>query len=329
MRELSTKVSVIHHDKIVSPSSKILTLGSCFADHMGTQLSTHGFATLVNPFGTLFNPISIATLIDRAAEGRLFLEVDIHVSRDRYFSFDLHTSFDRSTAEDILTAANEAVIDTSAHLASTDLLILTFGSAIAYHHSGLDRLVNNCHKVPAAKFERKLLTVHAMYHGISQSIERLQSLRPELKVILTVSPVRHTKEGLVDNNVSKGRLLDLCHALSSDRSGVSYFPAYEIMMDELRDYRYYKSDLIHPSDLAVDIIWERFGQTYFSESAKKMKDEMVQLNRAMSHRPFRPESEGHQIFCRKQLDVINRLISQYKHVDFDHYIAHFTSALRL
>ena len=307
----------------ITNASKILTIGSCFSEHIGAQLLDSHFDCLSNPFSTVFNPISISTLIDRSVRNAHFRPEEIEQYDDRYFCYDLHSSFDSTQASVTLDKANHTVESVHKFISELDVLIVTFGTSIGYHHLESESLVSNCHKVPNHNFERRFLEDGLMFSSICKSIDSLLTMRPELDIIFTVSPVRHTKEGLIENNLSKSKLVVLCHRLADRYSGVSYFPSFEIMMDELRDYRFYKDDLIHPTSLAVDIIWNRFIDTFFNQASIAKVEDLGKLNRAYNHRPFDLKSGGHISFCKKQILEIKRLIEKYPEVNFDKYELHF------
>jgi len=267
----------------ISKLSKIMTIGSCFSEHIGSQLCDVHFHCHSNPFGTVFNPISISTLLNRALQNRHFQAEEIDHHNGRFFNYDLHSSYDSNQAIITLNKANKAIESVHKSIHELDKLILTFGTSIGYHHIHNDRLVANCHKVPNHNFDRRFLEDDLMLSSISQSIDDLLDIRPDLDILLTVSPVRHTKEGLVDNNLSKSKLILLCHKISARYSQATYFPSYEIMMDELRDYRFYKDDMIHPTSLAVDIIWKRFMDAFFDDTAVVKVKDFQKLNRIPSH----------------------------------------------
>lgn len=312
----------------IEPRSKIMTIGSCFSEHIGSRLLDSHFKCLANPFKTIFNPISIGHILSRSVKKQYFTPEEISVHNDRYFLYDLHTAFDSTIAQETLTKANKAIETTHDYISNLDFLIITFGTSIGYHHIEKDRLVSNCHKVPNDQFNRQFLDDGLMFDSISTAVHQLIENRPNLKIIFTVSPVRHTKEGLVDNNISKAKLVLLCHNLTNKFSQASYFPSYEIMIDELRGYRFYKEDMIHPSKQAVDIIWNRFQDIYFgTKSSQKVKD-LQKLIRSYNHKPFDPESDGHQLFRKKQIQEIEKLSKKYPEIDLKKYKSYFSETLR-
>ena len=316
---LNTLLRTPKSDIKINPQSRLLTIGSCFSDNIGNLLSSHQFSAMVNPFGTIFNPISLSKLLDRALHMDLVQAPGIDNHGERYFHYDFHSSFDASDPKVVVNNINDSIKSVSNYLNNTDILIITFGTSIAYRKLADDQLVSNCHKVPNKQFDRVFIPVTEMVLSISNAINQLTSKRPNLKIITTVSPVRHTKEGLVDNQRSKARLIEVCHQLCEKIPNLEYFPSYELMIDELRDYRFYNSDMIHPSPLAVEIIWERFMDTYFTDLAKNKVQDISKLNRSVNHRPFDIASEGHKRFCESQLKEINKLQELYPEISFEKY----------
>lgn len=323
---LSTPVNIIQSETTFSCKSNVLAIGSCFSDNIGRKLLEHQFETLINPFGTVFNPISLCRLIQTTLDNTPILQEDIRFQTDRYFHFDYHSSFDGIDIDSVISKIMEARNKVADFIVHTDILILTFGTSIAYKFLEDDAYVSNCHKVPSGNFQRQFIPLNEMTEHVEQMIIRLHEINPKLKIILTVSPVRHTKEGLVDNNRSKARLIELCHYLEYNLKDVTYFPSYEIILDELRDYRFYDNDMIHPTPLAIDVIWDKFTKAFFEDKAIEKVRDINQLNRAMNHRPFNPQSEGHEKFCQTQLNKIEKLKQVYQEVDFSIYINHFTTS---
>jgi len=283
---------------------------------------------MVNPFGTVFNPISIAKVLELALKSSVVSETDLHNEDNRHFHYDFHSSFDNSDPTQVTKKINDAIKKVGEFIQNADFLVLTFGTSIIYKLKVDDRIVSNCHKVPNHNFQKEFLSVDFMQQKMAEIIDLIKSINPSIKIIVTVSPVRHTKEGLTENSLSKSRLIDLCHRIAESIEEITYFPAFEIMIDELRDYRYYESDLIHPSDLAVDIIWSRFIESYFDTKANEKVKDISELNSAKSHRPFDPNSEDHNKFKQSQLKKIERYSKDYPEIDFAEMIHFFNSKVR-
>ena len=282
--------------------AKIFALGSCFAENISARLKRAKFSIASNPFGVLFNPFSIANAIERLADARIFAVCDITAGKESYFSFDAHSSLDGMTHTEAFGNLNKAVAQGAKSLADADWVILTFGTAWVYEKEG--KVVANCHKQPASQFERRRLSVEEIVERYSQLFE---GVLHDKKVILTVSPVRHIGDGLQENSVSKATLRLAVEELVTKYENAHYFPSYEILIDDLRDYRYYADDLAHPSKMAVDYVWERFCEGVLAEGARTKLGQVEQIVAAAEHRPFNPESEAHKLFCQKMLSKIETM----------------------
>lgn len=297
-----TEIEIAKIAEGIDHTQKVFALGSCFAENISERLAKAKFSVTTNPFGVLFNPISIANAIERLDETRAFAVCDIKAGRDAFFSFDAHSSLDGKTHTEIFGNLNKAVAQGSKALRESDWVILTFGTAWVYEKDG--RVVANCHKQPASEFERRRLSV-------AEIVERYGTLlNDELrnkKVILTVSPVRHIGDGLQENSVSKAVLRLAVDELVAKFENVYYFPSYEILIDDLRDYRYYGEDLAHPSKVAVDYVWERFCEAMLTKRTQEMLPRIAQIVSAAEHRPFNPECESHKEFCRKMIEKANAM----------------------
>ena len=276
--------------------AKIFALGSCFAENISERLRRAKFSIASNPFGVLFNPFSIANAIERLADARTFAVCDITAGKESFFSFDAHSSLDGKSHTEAFGNLNKAVAQGAKSLADADWVILTFGTAWVYEKEG--RVVANCHKQPSSQFVRRRLSVTEIVERYSRLFE---GVLHDKKVILTVSPVRHIGDGLQENCVSKATLRLAVEELVSKYENACYFPSYEILIDDLRDYRYYADDLAHPSKMAVDYVWERFCEAVLAEETRAKMSLVEQIVAAAEHRPFNPESEAHKTFCQKML----------------------------
>jgi len=290
----------------------LITLGSCFSDEIGQRLSKNKFETLVNPFGTIFNPLSIFELVDIAMEPSTLLE-EAMLGRDGlYFNYKLHSSF-RSKSKDGLLETIQGQLDESKQwLTKAKVLFLTFGTAWVYRTKDTEMLVANCHKQPQKKFNKALISVEEIMTGFMSMKEVIQEVNPSLQIVLTVSPIRHTRETLRLNATSKAILRLACHYLSDMANDVHYFPSYEIVIDDLRDYRFYKKDLIHPNEQAIDYIWDVFVNTFCSTQTKKTITEWQKIQRALSHKPFNPREKKHQDFLFQTLMKLQNLQDQIR-----------------
>jgi len=297
-----TEIEVAPFAEGIEHGAKIFALGSCFAENISERLRRAKFSVTTNPFGVLFNPLSIASAIERLDNTKAFAVCDIREGREGFFSFDAHSSLDGKTHTEIFANLNQAVAQGSKALHDAEWVILTFGTAWVYEREG--RVVANCHKQPASEFERRRLTV-------AEIVERYRPLFEGIlrgkRVVLTVSPVRHVGDGLQENSVSKATLRLAVEELVAQYENAHYFPSYEILIDDLRDYRYYADDLAHPSKMAVDYVWERFCEGVLTDKTRMLLPRIEQIVAATEHRPFNPDSEAHKVFCRKMLEKISAM----------------------
>lgn len=295
---------------------KILSLGSCFADQLGLKLSTAGFQILQNPFGILYNPISLAQNMKHVLTSEQYREQDLVRYNDLWHSRFHHSSFSRESQEELLTVINKTSEELKIFLKEAKVFLLTFGTAFVWEEKINKTIVANCHKRPRSLFTRRRLKLFDIVETWRALLQEVQQLNPELKVILTVSPVRHTHDGLVENQRSKATLLLAVEQLCADFEEVHYFPAYELILDDLRDYRFYKKDMLHPSEEAVDYVEKKFQSAFFTPETLQLAQTVTQLKRAARHRPLRPQSEAHQAFIKKQIKLMEDLEAAQPYLDF-------------
>jgi len=305
-----TKVEIPQSKLKISYESQIMTLGSCFAENIGSKLKEVYFEADINPFGVLYNPVSISNSIRLLLEAKPFNATDLFEQKGLWQSFSHSSLFSDTSVEKTLNKINERFNDAARSFQRTDFLLITFGTAWVFEEEKSGRVVSNCHKLQAKNFNRRRLTVEDIVSDYSGLINQLISQFPTMEFIFSVSPIRHWKDGAHENNISKSTLLLAIEALQRQFKNVHYFPAYEIQMDELRDYRFYASDMLHPSEVAIDYIWQRFSETYFDEVTNDMKKEFEQLRSDLSHRPLFPESVEFQKFQKltekRKKDLINK-----------------------
>lgn len=303
--------------------SGIVTLGSCFSDTVGLKLLANKFRVAPNPLGTVYNPISIHRLLTYCL-GQPGPDASAwQQSGERWVHPDFHSRFSGLDKEMAIKALNAAMTDTVRYLTPVSTVILTYGTAWVFESEQTGQIVANCHKLPASHFRQRLLQVDEIVSDFIR-VKNLLKERGVNRIILTVSPVRHVKSTLERNSVSKSVLRMACHQLSHEVESVSYFPAFEIMMDDLRDYRFYTSDMIHPSEVAGDYIWEKFSSAYFSKATQEVIAAWKDLSKALQHRPFHPESAGHLKFLR---DVHSRLKSLSTLIDVSEELQSLESQL--
>lgn len=286
-----------------------MTIGSCFSDNIGKKLQQAFFQTAVNPFGVLYNPVSVAQSLNILVDKTIFTEKDIFEYNSLWHSFSHSSFYSNSDKNTFLKKINESSEEASCFLSKTNHLIITLGTAWVFELIKTGKVVSNCHKLPANDFNRRRLTVNEVVGVLSQTFEKLYQFNPQLDIILTVSPIRHWKDGAHENNLSKSTLHLAIDELVNKYSYASYFPSYEIQMDELRDYRFYAADMMHPSETAIDYIWQRFSETYFDKETMLLKKELEQLRADLNHRPIHPESAEYHKFM---MSVEKRKVSLIK-----------------
>lgn len=289
--------------------STVITAGSCFAEVMGQKMLKYKLDSLVNPFGTIFNPVSLFNLLAAASDPSGQFNGEIIEREGVWLAYDLHSSIAAFSKEEILNQIQVMLSQTNEYLLKSNYVIITLGTAIGYFTKHHDKLVANCHKVPQQHFYKRYLTIPEITSSFHFFYNNIKSINPTVKFILTVSPVRHLKETIEGNNVSKSILRVACQELCDTYAEVNYFPAYELMMDDLRDYRFYKPDMIHPNEVAETYIWDKFKAAYFNEDFQKFTVEWDKIEQALAHKPFQPESKSHQQFLQQTLAKLEKLQS--------------------
>ncbi|MBR2194501.1 MAG: GSCFA domain-containing protein [Salinivirgaceae bacterium] len=304
-------------------TDKYLMLGSCFTENIGQKLLAAKMNVVVNPTGILFNPESIAEAIDKAIEGMPVCENDVFEHNGLWSNLMFHGRFSSPNKQDALNRMNEGISLAHKQLTEASMLILTFGTAFVYRNKADGRVVANCHKLPASNFERQILNVQEIICKYSELFERLSVLNPKLQIVLTISPVRHLRDGAHANQLSKSTLLLASDQLVQHYGNVHYFPSYEIMMDDLRDYRFYANDMVHPSDMAVDYIWQLLRENCFDQPDLVLMDNIAKINSAIEHRPLNPNTDEFKQFIINQLNAVQQLAAQHTNIDFTHEISHW------
>jgi hypothetical protein len=295
--DFSTPIQIPRSDISITHSTQIMLLGSCFSEHIGRQLFLHKFRVEMNPFGILYNPLSISQAIRRLLSGTPFSEDELIPHNGLYHSLMHHGKFSASTKEGCLKKISDRFVPAVHAFRYTTLFLITFGTAYAYRWKESGEIVGNCHQIPADKFCPVRLSVEEIVAEWEEVIGLIKSRLPQSVVLFTVSPIRHWKDGAHENQLSKSILHLAIDALQQRfPDDVRYFPAYEVMMDELRDYRFYEEDMMHPSSFAVEYIWERFSETFFSEETRRVNEEWSQIRKGLSHRPLYPETEAYRTF---------------------------------
>ena len=319
--QFTTKIPIQKSSFPIDYDSKILLLGSCFAENMGEKFEYFKFQTIVNPFGIIFNPVSLEKLIRRSVEKRKFTENDIFFHNELWHCYDVHSELSNSDKSFFLNSLNELINSTHQQLNDSTHIIITLGTSWVYRHrqaqSDSDGVVANCHKVPQKEFTKELLSIQQIEESIESIISLVHSVNPNCKFIFTVSPVRHIKDGFIENTLSKAHLISAIHKIINHHPlPNTYFPAYEIMMDELRDYRFYGEDMLHPNQTAIDYIWIQFFQNYISESEFGLMNDICSIQKGLNHRPFNPNTERHQKFIDGLTQKMQLIKNQYPFIKF-------------
>ena len=300
--KLTTPIKRSRQNPPINYSSKVLLLGSCFAQNMGAKLEYYKFQQCTNPFGILFHPVAIEKLITRAVNHTWFTSKDVFLQNEQWHCFLAHSKLSNTSEEDLISALNSALEKLRFSLLEASHVVFTFGSAWVYKHLEKDTIVANCHKVPQKEFVKQLLSPDDVSDVLLGIETKLRTINPTCSIINTVSPVRHIKDGLIENSRSKAHLIAGVQEIVSPDKFNYYFPSYEIMMDELRDYRYYKEDLIHPNQTAIAIIWNAFTGSWICPETAALQKKIATIQSGMLHTPFNENSKAH-IHFKKDLEV--------------------------
>lgn len=297
-------------------NSKVFLLGSCFSESIGDKFSHFKFQSSQNPFGILFHPKAIETIVTNAINEKEYTEEDIFFLNERWHCFEAHSQLSNASKEELLDNLNEAIKSTHKQLHESTHIIITLGTAWAYRFIESDTIVANCHKVPQKKFLKELLSVDEITESLEAIVSLIRDINPTVHFIFTVSPVRHLKDGFVQNQQSKAHLIAAIHQVVEPRKSLFYFPSYEIVMDELRDYRFYAEDMIHPNQTAIAYIWEKFSSTWISESSASTMNKVDSIQRRLNHKSFNSKSSAHQKFLQSLDSDIQSLQKEYTFITF-------------
>ncbi|TXD46882.1 GSCFA domain-containing protein [Polaribacter sp. IC073] len=301
---------------LIAYTSKILLLGSCFSENIGNQLSYFKFQSNQNPFGILFHPKAIETLITKAINQERYTEKDLTFNNERWHCFDAHSNMSSVDKKELLVNLNAALVQTKKQLEEATHVIITLGTSWVYRFIETAAIVANCHKIPQKKFLKELLSVDEVSESLDRSIALLKMLNVDVSVTLTVSPVRHLKDGFIENTRSKAHLIAGIHNVVDPINNIHYFPSYEIVMDELRGYRFYNEDMIHPNKTAISYIWEKFVGAWFTEASQITMQEIELIQKGISHRPFNENSEQHQQFLKNLALKQKAIIQKHSFISF-------------
>lgn len=312
--DLQTIIKLEKPEFKIGYDTRMMMLGSCFVENIGEKLDYFKFDVDINPCGIVYNPVSVANTLQILMEGKRFTTNDLLQNGDRWVSFSHHGSFSDRDPLRCLQKMNERLELSSAHFAQTDVLVITWGTAWVYRYRQSGQLVSNCHKFPSASFDRFRLGIADIVNLYSDLLPRLKESNPPLKVLFTVSPIRHWKDGAHGNQLSKAVLLLAIDELMQRFDFVSYFPSYEIVMDELRDYRFYAEDMLHISPQGVNYIWEKFKGQYFTTETLDFMKRIDKLNKILLHRPSDPDSEATLQLRQQASEELKNLLDKMKTV---------------
>ena len=312
-----TEINPAPSSQKIGLQTPVLVLGSCFAEVIGKRMEENKFKALSNPFGVIFNPVSLNKVLQYAATKQhpdpdTFLQ-----NQEVFYNYDFHSNFSSLNKEDLISEITESIIGVHHFMGKCKWIILSLGTAMVHARKDTGEIVANCHKIASSHFTKRILEVQEVVESLEHSIKAIQLFNKNCRFILTVSPVRHLKDTLEVNSLSKATLRLAVNALCDKCSEATYFPSYEVLLDDLRDYRFYKDDMLHPTRQAEDYIWNKFAETYFDQETLNFMSDWAKLRDALSHKPFHPESKSHQNFLRK---TIEKLESFQDRVEVGHEI---------
>jgi hypothetical protein len=295
-----TNIQLQKEENQIDYTSKLLLIGSCFSENISKKLAYYKFDVASNPFGILFNAKAIETLIEHSLNKKVYTEKDIFLLNERWHCFEAHSDLSSVYKNELLQNLNNAIKSTNKRINESTHIIITLGTSWVYKFTDTNAIVGNCHKIPQKKFSKELLSVDEISASLKNICLHISEVNPTATVIFTVSPVRHIKDGFTENSLSKAYLITAIHEVLEviPPSGLRglYFPSFEMMMDDLRDYRFYNSDMVHPNETAVDYIWDQFTNVWINENAASMMKEVDSIQKGLAHKPFNPNSEQHQQF---------------------------------
>lgn len=319
--KLQTQIPFSRVKNQIDHQSQLLLLGSCFANNIGDKFGYFKFQRLQNPFGVLFHPFAIENLISRSIKKEPYTENDVFFLNERWHCFDVHSDLSNTSKEKILDNLNDGLKKTNVLIAKATHIIITLGTAWGYRNTNTNRIVANCHKVLQHEFSKELISKDAIFEGLKNIVDLITSINKNVQFIFTVSPVRHLKDGFVENQRSKAHLIAAIHQLldnstSMGKARLAYFESYELMMDELRDYRFYKVDMVHPNELAIEYIWGKFAKVWISPKSHPIMEKVATIQKGLQHRPFDEHSVQHQQFLKSLEEKITYLQEQYPFMTF-------------
>lgn len=327
MKNFRTEIELKENPFKIEYNTRVMFLGSCFATNIGQQFKQSRMPANVNPYGVIYNPISVANTLSSIINNHQYTPDDLLFRDEQWHSFHHHSTFSNANKEICLQQINHSNNKAHTHLKETKFVFITFGTAWVYQWIKNNQIVSNCHKYPAKLFNRFMLNMDEIVNMYKKLLTELLVFNPDLKIIFTVSPVRHWKDGAHGNQISKATLLLAIENIVDLFESCDYFPAYELLMDDLRDYRFYDDDMLHPSKLAIQYIWNKFEFCFFSQNTLEYQKEMFKLDKAFNHRPVDANSGSHQQFLKKQIDKIENYKKNYPETDFSQDLNFFKSKI--
>jgi GSCFA family len=314
--QFSIKFDIAPSPIRIAHTERIMMIGSCFTENICKKMVDYKYQVCQNPQGIIFNPVSVSTCIKHIAECRQYNEEHLFYLNDGWHSWLHHSRFSDPDKTVALQKMNTAMHEAHAFATQADWLIVTLGSSFAYRHKEMDMHVSNNHRAPHQWFDKELLDVPYIIAQLERAIASIRKINSNIKIIFTISPVRHLRDGVIDNNRSKARLIESVHQICAQQTQCFYFPSYEIVIDELRDYRFYDIDLAHPNYTATDYVWQRFKQTYIAPQDLELLDEIESISTALNHKPFNAESEAHGKFVAATRVRMEKVMEKWGHVRF-------------
>jgi GSCFA family len=325
-------IQLISPEKKIAYKDKILLVGSCFTEHIGNSLKDLKFSVLQNPNGILFNPMSVCKSLESYIQNKQYEESELFYLNEVWNSWEHHSCFSHLDKKECLKGINESQRKAHSFLKEADWLIITLGSSFCYRltedSSQIQKFVDgeavaNCHRAPAQWFEKFLLSIEEIVTDLENCCDQLLQFNSTLKIIFTISPVRHVRDGVVENNRSKARLLESVHHLVNNFENIHYFPAYELVIDVLRDYRFYDIDLIHPNYMATEFVLEKFTESYIEPDSVRLMEEVKKIVIARKHKAFQPATHAHKAFLKIHLEKANELQKRFPYIDLSEEIDYF------
>ncbi len=327
MDNFRTEIKVEESIAKIDYDSNILFLGSCFATNIGEKFKSSRMNTMVNPYGVIYNPISVANTLESIINKREFKCEDLNLYGERWHSFLHHSSFSDRDKDACLHKINESNKNAHDYLKSANYIFITFGTSWVYQWIHNEKIVSNCHKYPAKEFNRFILNIDEIVSRYKKLLTELLVFNPKLKIVFTISPVRHLKDGAHGNQISKSTLMLAVDSIIEQFESCNYFPAYELLLDDLRDYRFYDVDMVHPNSVTIDYIWRKLESCFFSNKTLEYIKEMHKLVKAIGHKPYDSASESYQMFLKNQIEKVDYLIYKYPKVDFISDLNYFKSKI--